>query len=224
MITKHLLTALICFTLILSCGGPKKSAPQTSTPPTKTDSQIASAKAITSATPKPESMPSQSASKYAVIFVKSGEKSLGKIKIELYTQDAPLTCANFIKLAQQGFYNGLTFHRVIPGFVIQGGDPKGDGTGGPGYTIPAEINPKFKHIRGTVATARLGDQVNPTKASSGSQFYICLAPTPHLDGNYTIFGQVVDGMDVVDKIATFPTDPRTNKPLTPVIMEKVIIE
>ncbi len=215
----HIKTTLIIICcLIISCGGPNKSA----TPPTKTDTQTEIPKAITSPTPQPES--AISTETYAIISVKSGEKSLGKIKIELFTQDAPQTCANFIKLAQQGFYNGLTFHRVIPGFVVQGGDPKGDGTGGPGYTIPAEINPKFKHLKGTVATARLPDHVNPTKASSGSQFYICLAPTPHLDGNYTIFGQVVEGMDVVDKIATFPTDPRTNKPLTPIIMEKVIIK
>ncbi|MEO0092409.1 MAG: peptidylprolyl isomerase [candidate division WOR-3 bacterium] len=221
MYTKNLLTVLICLILIVNCGGPKKSAPQISSKPVKTDTLSETLKPTT---PKPESMPTQATSKYAIIFVKSSEKPLGKIKIELYIQDAPQTCANFIKLAQQGFYNGLTFHRVIPGFVVQGGDPKGDGTGGPGYTIPAEISPKFKHIRGTVATARLPDHVNPTKASSGSQFYICLAPTPHLDGNYTIFGQVIEGMDVVDKIATFPTDPKTNKPLTPVIMEKVTIE
>ncbi|MCS7258005.1 MAG: peptidylprolyl isomerase [candidate division WOR-3 bacterium] len=158
-----------------------------------------------------------------MIYVKHGEEALGKIKILLYTKEAPKTCENFIKLAKQGFYNGLTFHRVIPGFVVQGGDPKGDGTGGPGYTIPAEISPNLKHIRGTVACARLPDQVNPEKASSGSQFYICHQPAPHLDGNYTIFGQVVEGMEVVDKIAQVKTG-SNNRPIVPVIMEKVIIE
>lgn len=123
----------------------------------------------------------------------------GDIVIELFGDVAPLTVSNFIKLSQDGFYNNLTFHRREEGFVIQGGDPKGDGTGGPGYTIPAEISDK-KHVRGAVATARLGDAVNPTKASSGSQFYITLAETPFLDGEYTVFGLVTSGMDIADKI------------------------
>jgi peptidyl-prolyl cis-trans isomerase B (cyclophilin B) len=88
---------------------------------------------------------------------------------------------------------------VVPGFVVQGGDPKGDGSGGPGYDLPAEISPVEKHLRGSVATARLGDAVNPDRKSSGSQFYICLAAQPSLDGQYTVFGGVVEGMDVVDK-------------------------
>ena len=123
----------------------------------------------------------------------------GDIVIELFGDVAPLTVSNFISLSQNGFYNNLTFHRREEGFVIQGGDPKGDGTGGPGYTIPAEISDK-KHVRGAVATARLGDAANPTKASSGSQFYITLAETPFLDGEYTVFGQVTSGMDVADQI------------------------
>jgi len=122
----------------------------------------------------------------------------GDIVIKFLEQDAPKHVANFIKLAREGFYDGLTFHRVEPNFVIQGGDPKGNGTGGPGYTIPAEI--KAPHVDGAVAAARLGDAVNPTKASSGSQFYICLGPQHFLDGNYTVFGQVIEGMDVARKI------------------------
>ncbi|MGH8011054.1 MAG: peptidylprolyl isomerase [Candidatus Binataceae bacterium] len=124
----------------------------------------------------------------------------GTIVIELYPKVAPKTVANFEKLSKDGFYNGLTFHRVEPGFVVQGGDPKGNGTGGPGYDLPAEIDPNEHHLRGTVAMARLGDNVNPERRSSGSQFYICLAPAPFLDKQYTIFGGVVEGMDVVDKI------------------------
>ncbi|MCU0500838.1 MAG: peptidylprolyl isomerase [Anaerolineae bacterium] len=122
----------------------------------------------------------------------------GNIVAELYP-DAPQGVNNFVTLANNGFYDGLTFHRVEPGFVIQGGDPKGDGTGGPGYTIPAEIN--HKHGRGALAWARTGDQVNPTKASSGSQFYITQQETPFLDGQYSVFGQVITGMEIVDKIA-----------------------
>ncbi|MGH7932211.1 MAG: peptidylprolyl isomerase [Candidatus Binataceae bacterium] len=124
----------------------------------------------------------------------------GIVVIELYPKVAPKTVANFEKLSKDGFYNGLTFHRVEPGFVVQGGDPKGNGTGGPGYDLPAEIDANEHHLRGTVAMARTGDAVNPERRSSGSQFYICLAAAPFLDGQYTIFGGVVEGMDVVDKI------------------------
>ena len=102
-------------------------------------------------------------------------------------------------LAQNGFYDGLTFHRVEPGFVIQGGDPAGNGSGGPGYTIPAEIN--HLHTKGALAWARTGDEVNPERNSSGSQFYVTLDATPFLDGGYSVFGQVIEGMDVAEKIA-----------------------
>ena len=123
----------------------------------------------------------------------------GKIVIEFYLEDAPKTATNFKKLAREGFYNGIAFHRVVPGFVVQGGDPDGTGRGGPGYTVPAEISTR-KHLDGTVATARLPDNVNPKRESSGSQFYICLGPQTFLDGQYTIFGQVIEGMDEVRKV------------------------
>ena len=123
----------------------------------------------------------------------------GDIVVQLDAQAAPQTVNNFVFLAREGFYDGLTFHRVEPGFVIQGGDPLGNGTGGPGYTVPAEI--KLPHVEGAIAMARRGDQVNPTRASSGSQFYIALEALPQLDGAYTVFGQVVEGMDVVQSIA-----------------------
>ncbi|MEO0116218.1 MAG: peptidylprolyl isomerase [candidate division WOR-3 bacterium] len=148
-------------------------------------------------------------------------KDFGEIKIELFPHIAPKNCANIIKLAKEGFYNGLTFHRVVPDFVIQGGDPKGDGTGGPGYEVEAEIS-NLKHKRGTVAMARRGDMVNPERKSSGSQFYICLRDLPSLDNAYTIIGQVVEGMEIVDKIAQVERDPR-DKPIKPVVMEKVTV-
>ena len=122
----------------------------------------------------------------------------GEIVVQLDVKAAPQTVNNFVFLAREGFYDGLTFHRVEPKFVIQGGDPLGNGTGGPGYTVPAEI--KLPHGEGAIAMARRGDQVNPTRASSGSQFYITLAPTEFLDGQYSVFGQVVEGMDVVRSI------------------------
>lgn len=125
----------------------------------------------------------------------------GNIVIELYREEAPKTVTNFIKLSRSGFYDGLTFHRVVPDFVAQAGDPEGNGTGGPGYTLPAEISPDLKHVVGAVAMARLPDSKNPERRSSGSQFYICLKDVFFLDKQYTIFGQVKEGMDVVRQIA-----------------------
>lgn len=140
--------------------------------------------------------------------VVSFQTTQGEIVIKLFDKEAPKHSDNFLKLVQKGFYNGIVFHRVVPGFIIQAGDPitKKDpkdpavGTGGPGYTVPAEI--KMKHHRGTLAMARQADEVNPTRASSGSQFYICTndESAGHLDGGYTAFGEVIKGMNVVDKI------------------------
>jgi cyclophilin family peptidyl-prolyl cis-trans isomerase len=140
------------------------------------------------------------------------ETTQGKIVIKLADADAPKTCANFRKLVREKFYDGTSFHRVIAGFMIQGGDPNSkdkdpsnDGIGGPGYTVPAEI--KLPHVRGAVATARQGDQVNPSRASSGSQFFIDVADLKSLDqGGYTVFGNVISGMDAVDKIVAFSND------------------
>jgi cyclophilin family peptidyl-prolyl cis-trans isomerase len=139
----------------------------------------------------------------------------GTIVIKFHEAEAPKTVANFKKLVKSKFYDGTYFHRVIPGFMIQGGDPNSknadandDGMGSPGYTVPAEI--KLPHLRGSVATARLGDQQNPAKASSGSQFFIDVAPQASLDrGGYTVFGQVISGMDAVDKIVALGADPAT---------------
>lgn len=125
--------------------------------------------------------------KQAKITMENG----AEIWIELFEKDAPNTVANFEKLANEGFYDGLVFHRVIPGFVAQGGCPYGNGTGGPGYTINCEINPN-KHERGSVAMAHAG------RNTGGSQFYICYQPQPHLDGEHTVFGKVVKGMEHVD--------------------------
>lgn len=186
----------------------------------------------------------------------------GVIIVKLYNE-TPLHRDNFIKLADSGFYNGTLFHRVINGFMIQGGDPLSInapagtalGNGGPGYTIPAEFMPeKYFHKKGALAAAREGDQVNPTKASSGSQFYIVqgqvftdsilglmenyygkkftpeqrtayqtIGGAPHLDGQYTVYGEVTEGMDVIDKIAALPGD-RNNRPNKDVKMTVEIIK
>lgn len=145
-----------------------------------------------------------------------------QIKIELDPTVAPITCANFEKLVKEGFYDGLTFHRIIPGFMIQGGDPLGNGMGGSKETIKGEfasngVNNPLQHTRGVISMARAMD---PNSASS--QFFIMHADAPHLDGNYAAFGKVVEGMDVVDQIANERTDFR-DKPLTDVVMKKVYI-
>lgn len=144
------------------------------------------------------------------------------IDIELNPAAAPITCENFEKLVKQGFYNGLTFHRVIPGFMIQGGCPIGNGTGGPGWHIKGEfarngVANDLKHTRGVISMARAMDP-----NSAGSQFFIMHQDAPHLDGDYAAFGKVVSGMDVVDEIAAVATD-WNDKPRTPVVMEKVEI-
>ncbi|MDD6315669.1 MAG: peptidylprolyl isomerase [Butyricicoccaceae bacterium] len=132
----------------------------------------------------------------AVIKMQNGEN----INLELYPDIAPITVENFVKLANQGFYNGVTFHRVVPGFVIQGGDPTGTGTGGPGWRIKGEfasngVKNDLKHTRGVLSMARTQDP-----NSAGSQFFIMLDTHPHLDGEYAAFGKVTSGMEVVDKI------------------------
>ena len=132
------------------------------------------------------------------IYIATIVTDKGNIVAELYP-DTAQGVNNFVTLAENGYYDGLTFHRVEPGFVIQGGDPLGQGNGGPGYTIPAEIN--HQHTKGALAWARTSDDVNPDRASSGSQFYITLADTPFLDNQYSVFGQVIEGMDVAEKIA-----------------------
>jgi len=156
------------------------------------------------------------------------ETSIGNITVQLADDKAPKHAANFRKLAKEGFYAGTTFHRVIPGFMIQGGDPNSkdsdrtnDGLGGPGYTIDAEIG--LPHERGVIAAARQGDEINPQRKSNGSQFYITVAAANFLDGQYSVFGKVVKGMDVVDKIVAVPRDPNDN-PIQKVVIKKVILK
>lgn len=155
------------------------------------------------------------------------QTSLGNIVIALNDSAAPKHSANFRKLAKEGYYEGTTFHRVIPGFMIQGGDPnsKNDdrnthGMGGPSYKIDAEIG--LTHDRGVIAAARQADMVNPQRQSNGSQFYITVADAKFLDGQYSVFGKVLEGMDVADKIVAVPRDPRDN-PIEKVVIKKVTV-
>ncbi|OWR33120.1 peptidylprolyl isomerase [Saccharibacillus sp. O23] len=149
----------------------------------------------------------------------------GIIKLELYPDVAPNTVNNFVSLVKSGFYDGLTFHRIVPGFVIQGGDPDGTGAGGPGYAIKGEftengVNNTLKHTTGVLSMARTGDP-----DSAGSQFFIMLADQPSLDGQYATFGKVLEGMEVVNAIAALPTDangkPGSNEGAT---MKKVTVD
>ena len=154
-----------------------------------------------------------------VIEMENGKK----IKIELYPEIALITVANFEKLVNQGFYNGLIFHRVIPGFMIQGGCPDGTGMGGPGWNIKGEFSSNgvkndLKHTRGVISMAR---SMRPD--SAGSQFFIMHEDAPHLDGQYAAFGKVVEGIEVVDEIAGVETD-YADKPLTAQVMKSVTIE
>jgi len=153
---------------------------------------------------------------YAAIQV----EGFGTIKIELDKEKAPKTVDNFISLSNKGFYNGLTFHRVIPDFMIQGGDPQGDGTGGPGYTLESEASNGLKHDKGAISMAKKSGDTR----MSGSQFFIVQADdgANHLDGEHTVFGKVVSGLDIVDRIAAVKTD-ANDKPVDPVIISSVTI-
>ncbi|MCX8130562.1 MAG: peptidylprolyl isomerase [Clostridia bacterium] len=150
-------------------------------------------------------------------------ESGNSIKIELYPEIAPNTVRNFVSLIQKGFYDGLIFHRVIPGFMIQGGDPKGDGTGGPGYNIKGEFNRNgfkndLKHDRGVISMARAA-----SPNSAGSQFFIMVEKSPHLDGEYAAFGKVTEGMEEADRIVKSPTDYR-DKPANDQKIKKVTVD
>jgi len=145
------------------------------------------------------------------------------IRLELYPETAPITVENFLDLVKKGFYNGLTFHRIISGFMIQGGDPDGNGMGGPGYSIKGEfksngVDNPLKHEKGVISMAR---SMDPN--SAGSQFFIMHEAAPHLDGQYAAFGKVIEGLDVVDELASVETGFQ-DAPVEKVIMEKVEVE
>lgn len=149
-------------------------------------------------------------------------KDLGQMEFEMVREEAPNTVANFVELARKGFYDGLTFHRIIKGFMIQGGDPRGIGIGGPGYGIKGEfksngVNNNLKHTRGILSMAR-----SSLPNSAGSQFFIMHKDAPYLDGEYAAFGTMKSGFEVLDKIASVRTD-HNDRPLERVVIEKVIV-
>ncbi len=145
------------------------------------------------------------------------ETNKGNFKAEIFLDKVPITANNFIKLAKSNFYNTLTFHRIIPDFMIQAGDPKGDGTGGPGYEIPDEFSPQLKHnSKGILSMANAGPN------TGGSQFFITLAPTTWLDGKHAIFGKVVEGIDVVEAIGKVQTG-ENDRPVSDIIIQKITV-
>ena len=213
--------ALCASTLLLTaCGGGKKPGGTTEPTPAEEPEKTEATKPVTgkeTVEPKPDPTMLYEP-KFKI------ETSEGDMIVKLY-EETPLHKDNFIKLAKKHFYDGILFHRIINGFMIQTGDPltkdstkvNAWGTGGPGYTIPAEIVKGFSHKKGALAAARRGDFVNPAKESSGSQFYIVQDENGcrHLDGEYTIFGEVVSGLDIIDKIAAKRTDSH-DRPSDPV--------
>ena len=161
----------------------------------------------------------------ALLDIRFEDGTKREVAIELFEKDAPETVANFKKLAKKGFYKGCAFHRAIPSAIVQTGDPlskKSDrsavGTGGPGYTLAPEI--RRKHSKGAVAAARLSDKVNPQRRSNGSQFYVCISPQPQLDGKYTVFGNVIRGLDVLEAISNRSAD-TNDYPMERITLKKV---
>ena len=165
----------------------------------------------------------------AVMEIRMGkEKQTRQVVLGLHDESAPYTVENFKTLVRKKFYNGLRFHRIFPSSFVQTGDPSNrpgqtekTGTGGPGYTLPAEI--KLKHNKGAVAMARLPDKINPAKNSNGSQFYVCLTPLPKLDGQYTVFAQVLEGLDVLEAISNEPTN-SDDFPLPKIVIKSIVLQ
>jgi cyclophilin family peptidyl-prolyl cis-trans isomerase len=167
---------------------------------------------VSGCTQTDDNMTDKKSNRYAVF-----DTSMGTFKVELFEDKTPITAGNFINLSQQGFYDGLIFHRVVDGFMIQGGDPNGDGSGGPGYTIKDEFHPTLRHI-----SAGIVSMANRGADTGGSQFFITLAPAPWLDDKHAIFGKIVDGIEIVKAIGGVETGPM-DRPIEDVVMNSVRI-
>ncbi|WP_239616257.1 peptidylprolyl isomerase [Cohnella mopanensis] len=224
-----LLTLVALLLIVTGCGAKEKA--RNSTDPTASTGAAASTPTPTpSPSPSPSPSPTEEASPMNGVDT-SGDNPIvtiemdsGKIiKVELYPKVAPNTVNNFISLVKKGFYDGTIFHRIIPGFMIQGGDPDGTGMGGPDYSIAGEFTQNgfennLKHTAGVLSMARAQ---NPD--SAGSQFFLMVADAPHLDGAYAAFGKVTEGMDVVNEIVKLPRD-ANDRPDTPPVMKKVTVD
>jgi len=220
-----LFSFMLVAAILMGCGE-KKDEPKTENKagdnkPKATDTAKTTQNQTTQTTKKDSAVDNQTAgttdTKNSSGDIVNMETSMGTIKIKLYSKEAPITTGNFKKLINEGFYNGIIFHRVIDGFMLQGGDPTGTGTGGSKVTIQDEFAPGLKHSKkGMLSMANRGPN------SGTSQFFITLAPTPWLDGKHAIFGEVIGGMDVVEKIGKTKTGPN-DKPVTDIKMTKVTL-
>ena len=220
-----LFSFMLVAVILMGCGE-KKDAPKTDNKagdnkPKATDTLKTTQNQTTQTTKKDSAVDNQTAgttdTKNSSGDIVNMETSMGTIKIKLYSKEAPITTGNFKKLINEGFYNGIIFHRVIDGFMLQGGDPTGTGTGGSKVTIQDEFAPGLKHSKkGMLSMANRGPNTGT------SQFFITLAPTPWLDGKHAIFGEVIGGMDVVEKIGKTKTGPN-DKPVTDIKMTKVTL-
>lgn len=213
---KRYLLPIITLVFVMSLSGCGKAANSTSDNQKDTSNTQNSTSSTTTSVYK-----SKYSGKKPIVTIEMEDGA--KIKVELYPDIAPRTVDNFVSLVQKNFYDGLVFHRVIPDFMIQGGDPQGTGVGGPGYTIPGEFknnnfNNQLKHTRGVISMARTQDP-----NSAGSQFFIMVKDTPQLDGDYAAFGKVTEGIEEVDKIVNVKRDD-SDKPLTPQKIKKVTVE
>ena len=215
---KRLFILILAFAMLLA-GCQKNEDTTTAAPSTEKETETTTAETTAEETTQnPDTVdPMDVETMTAEITV----KDYGTIKLELYPSKAPQTVSNFVSLANQGFYDGTIFHRVIEGFMIQGGDPEGTGLGGPGYSIKGEFESNgfendIKHDRGVLSMARKSSPLD----SAGSQFFIVQEAAPHLDGDYAAFGKVVEGMEIVDEIASCETD-TNDKPLTDIVIESI---
>lgn len=215
---KRLFILILAFAMLLA-GCQKNEDTTTAAPSTEKETETTTAETTAEETTQnPDTVdPMDVETMTAEITV----KDYGTIKLELYPSKAPQTVSNFVSLANQGFYDGTIFHRVIKGFMIQGGDPEGTGLGGPGYSIKGEFESNgfendIKHDRGVLSMARKSSPLD----SAGSQFFIVQEAAPHLDGDYAAFGKVVEGMEIVDEIASCETD-TNDKPLTDIVIESI---
>jgi peptidyl-prolyl cis-trans isomerase B (cyclophilin B) len=219
------LIALLCLLLLAGCGDDKKSSADASTTTTESapgENEVG-CKTVTAPKPKPDGgqkKPTATLDK-AKTYVAKVTTNCGEFDITLDVKRSPKTAASFVALAKAGFFDDTTFHRIVPGFVIQGGDPTGTGTGGPGYSVREAPPSDLQYTRGVVAMAKTGSEPAGT---SGSQFFVVTGEDAGLPADYALLGNVTSGDDVVDKIATVPTDPATEKPADPVVMTSVTIE
>ncbi|ANY70635.1 peptidylprolyl isomerase [Paenibacillus sp. BIHB 4019] len=220
-----LLLILAAIMLVLSaCGAGSGTGSNSSSGAAGSAANVSSESSAPAASAEPSSSPSANlldSDKHPVVTIQMSNDTV--IKVELYPEIAPNTVDNFISLVQKGYYDGLIFHRVIQGFMIQGGDPDGTGAGGPGYSIPGEFTSNgfqndLKHTRGVISMARTGEP-----NSAGSQFFIMVADAPTLDNEYASFGAVIEGMDAVDQIVNQPTNSQ-DRPNEPLLMTKVTVD